>query len=316
MNDRSAIAELTVSIAAVERDTGLSKDTLRVWERRYGFPVPRRDGVGERAYPLAQVERLRVIKRLLDAGHRPGRVVAMPVEQLEQLAAALPGVAVSGSPDGPDLRAYLTLLKSHEPQDLHRALAQAQWRMGLHDWVTQLLAPLNTWVGESWLRGELDVFEEHVYTETLQTLLRHTLADMPRAQPQDSPRVLLATFTHEPHGLGLLMVQCLLALEGCHCVSLGPQTPVADIALAAAAYKADVVALSFTAALGANYVLGGLTELRTSLEPQRAVWVGGQCPAIHRRSVPGVEVIDSLQGLTAMVARWREAVQAQPKPAH
>jgi hypothetical protein len=25
-------------IAQVERDTGLSKDPLRMWERRYGFP--------------------------------------------------------------------------------------------------------------------------------------------------------------------------------------------------------------------------------------------------------------------------------------
>ena len=39
------------NIAAVERDTGLSKDVLRVWERRYGFPVPGRDDHGERVYP-------------------------------------------------------------------------------------------------------------------------------------------------------------------------------------------------------------------------------------------------------------------------
>ena len=61
------------NIAAVERDTGLSKDVLRMWERRYGFPVPDRDGNGERSYPAEQVERLRLIKRLMDAGHRPGK---------------------------------------------------------------------------------------------------------------------------------------------------------------------------------------------------------------------------------------------------
>jgi len=77
---------LMMSIAAVERDTGLSKDTLRVWERRYGFPVPVRDGQGERAYPLEQIERLRVIKRLLDVGHRPGRVVNLPMDDLMALA--------------------------------------------------------------------------------------------------------------------------------------------------------------------------------------------------------------------------------------
>ena len=76
---------MTLSIAAVERDTGIGKDTLRVWERRYGFPKPGRDANDERSYPMVQVERLRVIKRLMDQGHRPGRVVAQPMWVLEQL---------------------------------------------------------------------------------------------------------------------------------------------------------------------------------------------------------------------------------------
>jgi len=50
-----------LSIAAVERDTGIGKDTLRVWERRYGFPQPKRDAFDERSYPQAQVEKLRTL---------------------------------------------------------------------------------------------------------------------------------------------------------------------------------------------------------------------------------------------------------------
>ena len=73
MNDRNLQSTVTVSIAAVERDTGLSKDTLRVWERRYGFPQPQRDTYGERVYPLEQLDKLRLIKRLMDQGFRPGR---------------------------------------------------------------------------------------------------------------------------------------------------------------------------------------------------------------------------------------------------
>ena len=56
MNFRAQQEPLTMSIAGVERDTGLAKDTLRVWERRYGFPQPGRDAFGERAYSLAEVE--------------------------------------------------------------------------------------------------------------------------------------------------------------------------------------------------------------------------------------------------------------------
>ncbi|MGE0106807.1 MAG: MerR family DNA-binding transcriptional regulator, partial [Thiomonas sp.] len=52
MNDRTVNTALQLSIAAVERDTGIGKDTLRVWERRYGFPQPHRDASGDRLYPL------------------------------------------------------------------------------------------------------------------------------------------------------------------------------------------------------------------------------------------------------------------------
>ena len=58
--------EISFTIANVEKETGLSKDTLRMWERRYGFPAPERDPGGDRVYPAAQVERLRLIKRLID----------------------------------------------------------------------------------------------------------------------------------------------------------------------------------------------------------------------------------------------------------
>ena len=73
---------LEYSIADVERDTGLSKDVLRVWERRYGFPVPTRNALGERLYDESQLQRLRHIRRLLDAGYRPARVVQLPLGTL------------------------------------------------------------------------------------------------------------------------------------------------------------------------------------------------------------------------------------------
>ena len=57
----SNISQLPLTISAVERDTGLSKDTLRMWERRYGFPQPGRDSYGERVYLPEQVEKLRMI---------------------------------------------------------------------------------------------------------------------------------------------------------------------------------------------------------------------------------------------------------------
>ncbi len=78
-----------VNISAVERDTGLSKDTLRMWERRYTFPKPQRDPNGERAYTPGEVEKLRLIKRLMDRGYRPGKIIGQSVEALQSWGASL-----------------------------------------------------------------------------------------------------------------------------------------------------------------------------------------------------------------------------------
>lgn len=81
----NAPIEPMLPIGTVERETGLSKDVLRVWEHRYGFPRPERDSNGDRAYPAQQVRRLQLIRRLMDAGHRPGKIVRLPETRLRQL---------------------------------------------------------------------------------------------------------------------------------------------------------------------------------------------------------------------------------------
>ena len=312
MNDRSLISVITLSIAAVERDTGLSKDTLRVWERRYGFPAPQRDPLGERAYTLDQVEKLRLVKRLMDAGHRPGRIVPLPFAELQALSESTvdqtqrntePAVAA-------DLRYPLDLVRAHDVRGLRAELTRQLLRLGLGRWVMELVAPLNVAVGDAWIRGQMEIFEEHLYTESVQIVLRQALATLPEAPLPGRPTVLLSTFPSEPHGLGLLMAEALLALEGCRCVSLGVQTPLWDIVLGAQALKADVVALSFTGCMNPNQVVDGLTELRSKLPAPVAVWAGGSAPVLHRRRVEGVTPIATLAGIVPALRDWRLGLPA------
>ena len=72
-------------IRAVSQATGLSADTLRVWERRYGFPKPSRGEHGVRFFTDTDVERLTLIVRALRWGYRPGEVVAKEAGALKEL---------------------------------------------------------------------------------------------------------------------------------------------------------------------------------------------------------------------------------------
>lgn len=292
--------EEQVGISAVERETGLSKDTLRVWERRYGFPKPSRDANGERAYPPDQVHLLRRIRRLMDQGARPGRIFAMGIDALEAKARGeAPAPAAGGQP------AEIELLRRHRIAELRSVLEQGALRGGLYEFVTGTAAPLTAKVGEAWARGELQVYEEHLFSEQLQAVLRGAIARLDGAGAV--PRVLLSTLPGEQHGLGLLMAQAVFALEGAGCVSLGTQTPVREIADAARAEGAQIVALSTSGSYPAGQLKDGVAQLRAALPAEVELWCGGGGMARLRQPAPGVRVLADLEGIRDALAAWREA---------
>jgi DNA-binding transcriptional MerR regulator/methylmalonyl-CoA mutase cobalamin-binding subunit len=305
MNDRDVQDSVTVSIAAVERDTGLSKDTLRVWERRYGFPQPQRDGYGERVYPLAQLDKLRLVKRLMDQGFRPGKIIGHTTAELQQLAEQMTGSPrAAGVPESSDeLARYLECLTDHRLDDLRRQLSQALLRLGLARFITDVAAPLTAMVGEAWARGQVQIFEEHLYTEATQAILRGAIATIPA--DAKVPRVLLTTFPQEPHGLGVLMAEAMFSLEGACCVPMGVQTPIWEIVAAARAQRVDIVALSFTPVVNPNHVIAGLADLRAQLPATVELWAGGSAPVLRRRPPRQVRVIESLADVGAALADWR-----------
>jgi DNA-binding transcriptional MerR regulator len=155
------------AIGAVERDTGIGRDTLRIWERRYGFPTPERNAKGERVYSSAQIRRLQAIRRLLDQGLRPGKVVPLGEEALGELSATLPQTASRpGAVDSvhDDL---LALASAGDLKAFNAALEQALARNGLRSFVLDNFAPLTRVIGESWAGGKLQIFEEHLLTRHL-----------------------------------------------------------------------------------------------------------------------------------------------------
>ena len=298
--------KMLMNIAAVERETGLGKDTLRVWERRYGFPKPERDAHGERAYPLVQVEKLRLIKRLMGQGWRPGKLLAIPEEELAGLA--LEAVAPTADVEQNALQSsVIELIRGHDIPALGNALRQALHRQGLQQFVLVTVSVLNRAVGDAWGRGEIQVFEEHLYTEQMQALLRQAIGALPTGAGR--PHVLLTTVPEEQHVLGLLMTEALLTLEGAACISLGTQTPLGDICQAAAAHRADIGALAFSSAFPQRQVLPLLAKLREMLPPAIELWAGGA--GVERvGALQGVRLITDLAVAVAALSDWQEKAGA------
>lgn len=312
--------EISFTIANVERETGLSKDLLRMWERRYGFPAPARDANGDRIYPADQVDRLRRIKRLIDQGHRPGKLIATPPEALAALASSAPSAGGSVekgrkgekggegekekalAPFAAQFESFLEELRHHDATAFQQRLQHTLARQGLASFVRDTVAPLIANVGQAWESGRIAVFEEHLFTELTKRALRQAVAGI--AAGSTPPRVLLTTVPGEPHELGLLMVEALFALEGAQCVPLGVQMPLTEIANAATAHRADIVALSFSVAFPYRRIPALLDQLRTMLPESTSLWAGGSGVS-HAEAPEGITLMRSLDDGLAALAGWR-----------
>jgi len=273
-----------------------------MWERRYGFPNPLRDKQDERLYPADQVTTLRLLRRLIVAGHRPGKIVGLPDDQLKKLLEKV------GGPDDQatayETEPVLGLLWSHDAVGLRNHLNAIVLRSGLGAFASVTGPRLVEAVGSAWARGDLEIHQEHFFTEQFTTVLRSSISAAEGAGlPRVRPRVLFGTFPQEPHALGLMMAEAMFTLEGCLGISLGVQTPIPEIAAAARAHKADILALSFSAILPTAQATTGLAELRNLLPSTIEIWAGGACPGL--RPMPGVYVLRGLASIGPAIEAWR-----------
>jgi MerR family transcriptional regulator, light-induced transcriptional regulator len=302
--NKSIAATAPISISAVERETGISKDTLRIWERRYGFPQPTRDSNGDRAYRMQDVDRLRIIKRLIDNGMRPGKVVQQPLAQLVIISARHKQAPAANSQLQGEIDSLIAMIRNNQLAELQRSLHQSLLRHGLLSFITEVLTPLNAFVGEAWSNGELAIHQEHAYVEILQNMLRHAIVSYEKGA--NSPKVLLATIPKEQHSIGLLMVEAALTIEGVNCVSLGAQLPIAEIVAAAEVHQCDIVALSFTGNYPIKLISDGLTNLRRDLPDKVEIWAGGSAMARSKRAFDQVKLLPTLNHAMKEVSQWRQ----------
>ncbi len=283
-----------LSIGSVERDTGIGRDTLRVWERRYGFPSPERDAKGERSYSAGQVRRLQLIRRLLDQGLRPGKVVPLDDEALSELSDAFP---MSSGTDGEvedALSRFIALAVGGDIEALIAAMEQALAQQGVREFVLTTFAPLARLIGEQWAGGRLEIFEEHLLTGQMSRFLEAAMSRLVR--PPGNPRVLLATLPGERHSLGLLMVEALLWHARTPTLNLGADIPVDQIVAAVNRSGVSTLALSFSACYPRGPVGVHLTELRALLPPEVTIWIGG-AGVQHLRRLPATVVKKTLESL-------------------
>jgi len=276
-NEDHPSGDAQLSIGALAKATGIPADTLRTWERRYGFPKPDRKPSGHRTYSLTHVPRLRRIAEALGQGNRAGDVLAASDRELDALLATIGGgnaaPSATGAYGGEDRETLLEAVERFDAAQIAKSLMAAWGRLGPCEFLDTCVGPFLRDIGEAWEHDRLTIAHEHFASERVSDVLR-TLRGPLEARSR-GPLIVLATLPGESHSLGLQMAGLVIVAAGCRVLLLGTEMPVSEIAGLGNDFGARAVGVSVSSATCGATTARDIRELRTKLPSRTELLVGG-----------------------------------------
>jgi methanogenic corrinoid protein MtbC1 len=251
-------------IGELARRAGVSPETLRAWERRYGLLSPGRSPGGYRLYSEEDERRLRVMRGHVEDGLAPAEAARLT------LAEAAPG---PGPPTPPGVLpgardALLGRLLGFDETGAHEVIDRALADYSVAAVLDGLVLPCLREVGDRWEAGAATVAQEHFASG----VVRGRLLGLARGWDQGrGPRALLSCAPGEQHDIGLICFGLGLRANGWRITFLGQDTPIGTLGDAVRRLRPDRVVISASDPARVADVAGDLT----ALADPGALWLGG-----------------------------------------
>ena len=264
----------THRIHRVAKLTGLSRDVIRVWERRFGLLQPTRGANRYRNYSDEDVALLRYLKEQLDAGASIGDLARLGREELvTRVRTTVPRAAIVDNTFDRLLRELLSALDPFDrisfEKRLNGAVAVVPFEEALHG----ILLPLQEQVGQRWHDGRINIAIEHYVTNQIQQKIFAALNQLPVAE--FGAKVIVACPPGEEHNIAALAVAYRCRVRGCRVYYLGANVPIASLGKLCREVEPDLTILSFPVALPEAKAAELLQALAHELRPSTTVMAGG-----------------------------------------
>ncbi|MBI5670565.1 MAG: MerR family DNA-binding transcriptional regulator [Chloroflexi bacterium] len=250
-SDAKPSEEPLYNIGLVSRMTGIPVATLRVWERRYGFPQSTRTPGGHRLCSEKEVMRLRWVKARVDEGMQTGQAIrALQHLEREGRFPDAPFTAIAPAPLAPPadpsfsvFRERLTeVLLVHDTPQADRLLGQLLSLYSMEDLVLEVIGPTLHDIGQAWHDGKISVATEHLSSNFLRQHLLMWMSTGPIPFAGVAPTIL-ACAPEEWHEGSLMMLGVLLRRLRWPVAYLGQSVPLADLGTLVRQIKAPAVVL-------------------------------------------------------------------------
>jgi DNA-binding transcriptional MerR regulator/methylmalonyl-CoA mutase cobalamin-binding subunit len=289
---------MSYRIKTLAKLTGISRNTITAWERRYGLLEPEHDASGYRVYTDADVDRLRRVKALLDEGYQIGEVVSM----LQGAAVPPPAPTPTPGPTGLDevraaLRDRLMAFDRTGTDEVHARLLEVSFRQR----IDEVYMPLLRETGDAWVAGNASIAQEHFISAWVREQLVTMLKSLEQG-PRSGPLVVCAGYPGEVHELGLLAVAVHMALRGHRLLYLGANLPADELVAMAKDRPAEIICQSVIYQRDPEELLAYAEDLRRRIDERVLIIFGG--PGVATLEDHSMEGVLFCPNFDQLLDRW------------
>lgn len=295
------------SIQFVSKVTGINAHTIRAWEKRYQVVVPNRDDKGRRLYSQGHIERLNMLRELVDMGNKISDLSKLQTTQLKNLCDEYGGQANSRqtrTSENIDLNSTLQnlvmALSAYKIDIISHELEKMKASLSPRDFALNIVLPLLNEVGQRVDAGYLGIAQEHALSSLLKFHIGGVLYQSTK-QSQSKFNIAIAAPEGERHEFGILIAALLCSHYGLNFFYLGADLPLKSIVDAVTQLKSDVLLMGVSGSYVASKptaVDEAIDTLVLGIPKETELWFGG-IPQVGRevdfnnlKCIPTIQALD------------------------
>lgn len=270
----------TYTIKQVSNLTDINEILIRAWENRYNVVEPTRTESNRRLYNDEDINKLLLIKKLTDAGHRIKNIANLSNNELADLISKTEAnhinreVIVKGENYSDIIQNAIQYIRNYDSRNLEILLNNSSVQLSRVKFVNNIIIPIIELIGKYWETGIFKISHEHLASTTLKKILFNYI-DAYQIE-ENAPKLIAVTPKGQHHELGSLIGSAIASSEGWNVIYLGSSLPSEEIADVVNQTQANALFLSLIYPYDDPYLPNELHRIRNLVDKNTTIITTGK----------------------------------------
>jgi MerR family transcriptional regulator, light-induced transcriptional regulator len=278
------------SIKDVESLTGIKPHTLRIWEQRYGIPLPNRTATNIRFYTDDDLKLLLNVAMLNRQGYKISKITRMSREELDRLVV---DISLSSDDESIQIESLIKAMLNLDEARFVHVFQSSVDQIGFEASFLKLIFPLLGRIGILWQTGSINPAYEHFITHIIRLKLYVETDKLPPINLAEAKKFVLFLPPFETHELSILFANYMIRAAGHHTSYLGPNLPLNDLNPVMKIYKGDFFLTVLTSPIANQSPLQIAAKLHGDFPRTTLLMAGNQLMQPNIQHPPNTKLLPS-----------------------